>query len=80
MGTSIELPSAHATAIFEDNMPAIAVANHPSHHGRTKHYDIRHVFVLERIALREVTKTIRPRHRGRAADQAWPPQVSVERH
>jgi hypothetical protein len=38
-----------ATTIFEDNQSAIALAKNPVHHARTKHIDIRHHYIREKL-------------------------------
>ena len=38
-----------ATLIHEDNQSAIALANNPIYHARTKHIDIKHHFVRELV-------------------------------
>ncbi|MFO0359371.1 MAG: reverse transcriptase domain-containing protein, partial [Flavobacteriales bacterium] len=42
------------TTIFEDNQSCIAIARNPAHHARTKHFDIQHHFVREKMELKEV--------------------------
>ncbi|SGY41602.1 BQ5605_C003g02531 [Microbotryum silenes-dioicae] len=48
----IEQPS--ATVIYEDNQATIEIANNPAHHARTKHFDVVHHFVRERVTLGDV--------------------------
>jgi hypothetical protein len=43
-----------ATTIFEDNQSCIALAKNPIHHARTKHIDIQHHFVREKVESNEV--------------------------
>ena len=42
------------TIIFEDNQGAIEMAKNPKNHKRTKHIDICHHFVRERVMLNEI--------------------------
>jgi len=35
--------------LFNDSQPAIALANNPEHHAKTKHIDIQYHFVREKI-------------------------------
>ncbi|GMG23088.1 unnamed protein product [Ambrosiozyma monospora] len=42
---TIHLQPQQLTEIFEDNEGCIALANHPAHHERTKHIDIRYHFL-----------------------------------
>ncbi|GMG36772.1 unnamed protein product [Ambrosiozyma monospora] len=42
---TIHLQPQQITEIFEDNEGCIALANHPAHHERTKHIDIRYHFL-----------------------------------
>ena len=42
------------TIIFEDNQGAIEMAKNPKNHKRTKHIDICHHFVRERVMLSEI--------------------------
>ena len=51
LGIKIDLP----TTIFEDNQGAIDIAKNPKHHGRTKHIDVSHHFIRERIASKEIS-------------------------
>lgn len=44
-----------ATVVWEDNQGAIALATNPGYHARTKHVDIRHHFIREKIASGEIT-------------------------
>lgn len=43
-----------STRIFEDNSACIAIAQNPSHYGRTKHFSVITLFVRERIAFGDV--------------------------
>jgi hypothetical protein len=40
--------------IFEDNQSAIALAKNPIHHARSKHIDIQHHFIREKVESGEV--------------------------
>jgi len=42
------------TVVYEDNQSAIALANNPVHHGRTKHIDIKYHFVRNRVESQEI--------------------------
>ena len=43
-----------ATIIFEDNQGCIALAKNPVKHERTKHIDIRHHFIREKVESKEI--------------------------
>jgi len=43
------------STIFEDNQSCIALARNPVHHARTKHIDIRHHYIREKLESGEVT-------------------------
>ena len=43
-----------ATTLFEDNQSAIALAKNPVHHARSKHIDIQHHFIREKIESNEI--------------------------
>ena len=42
------------THIYEDNQSAIEISKNPKHHDRTKHIDVCHHFVRERVAMNEI--------------------------
>ena len=42
------------TTIYEDNQGAIDLSKNPKHHDRTKHIDVSHHFVRERVASKEI--------------------------
>ena len=42
------------TTLFEDNQSAIALAKNPVHHARSKHIDIQHHFVREKIESKKI--------------------------
>ena len=42
------------TTIYEDNQGAIDISKNPKHHDRTKHIDVCHHFIRERVATNEV--------------------------
>src|SRR4051812_39083272 len=42
------------TLIYEDNQSCIALAKNPVHHARTKHIDIQHHFIREKVQLRKI--------------------------
>ena len=47
------------TIIFEDNQACIAMTKNPVLHGRSKHIDIRHHYVREKVESKEVSVTYR---------------------
>ncbi|SGZ01935.1 BQ5605_C033g11174 [Microbotryum silenes-dioicae] len=49
---SVEQPS--ATTIYEDNQATIKITYNPAHHARTKHFDVVHHFVRERVTLGDI--------------------------
>ena len=38
------------TVIYADNQPAISIAQNPQYHSKTKHIDIKHHFVWEKVS------------------------------
>ena len=50
LGVSCSSP----TTIYEDNQGAIEISRNPKHHDRTKHIDVCHHFVRERVASNEI--------------------------
>uniref|UniRef100_A0AAV1T3Y7 Polyprotein n=1 Tax=Peronospora matthiolae TaxID=2874970 RepID=A0AAV1T3Y7_9STRA len=44
-----------ATTILEDNQGAIALAQNAGYHARTKHVDIRHLFIRENVECEMIT-------------------------
>jgi hypothetical protein len=50
LGKTIDKP----TIIFEDNQGAIELAKNPKYHNRTKHIDVCHHFVRERVLSKEI--------------------------
>jgi hypothetical protein len=42
------------TLIYEDNQSCIALAKNPVHHARTKHIDIQHHFIRDKVDSREI--------------------------
>ena len=52
--TSLGIRSDTPTKIYEDNQSAIDIAKNPKHHGRTKHIDVCHHFIRERVASNEI--------------------------
>ena len=51
---SLGIESNSPTKIFEDNQGAIEISRNPKHHDRTKHIDVCHHFVRERVASSEI--------------------------
>jgi len=49
-----------ATTIYEDNQGAIELAKNAKYHNRTKHIDICHHFVRERIVSNEISVSFCP--------------------
>ena len=47
-------PPTQATTIHADNQACIALAHNPVNHSRAKHIDIRHHFIRERVANKEI--------------------------
>ena len=56
IGVSIKGP----VQIYEDNQGAIDIAKNPKHHDRTKHIDVCHHFVRERVASNDITVSYCP--------------------
>ncbi|SCZ92206.1 BZ3500_MvSof-1268-A1-R1_Chr5-2g07707 [Microbotryum saponariae] len=54
VATNLYVPQQLATIIHEDNQATIKIANNPTHHARTKHFDVVHHFVSERVGFGEV--------------------------
>ena len=48
------------TVIYEDNQGAIDLSKNPKHHDRTKHIDVCHHFVRERVASKEIAVSYCP--------------------
>ena len=46
----LEIKLTEATIVYEDNQAAISIAQNPQHHSKTKHIDIKHHFVREKVA------------------------------
>jgi len=44
----------NTTTIYEDNQSCMALAKNPVHHARTKHIDIQHHFVREKVELNDI--------------------------
>ena len=51
---SIGIRTDSPTKIYEDNQSAIDISKNPKHHDRTKHIDVCHHFVRERVASNEI--------------------------
>ena len=49
--------------IFEDNQGALELTKNPSHYKRTKHIDICHQFIRERISSKEIKVEYSPTER-----------------
>ncbi|SGY38561.1 BQ5605_C003g02047 [Microbotryum silenes-dioicae] len=58
----VGIPQAQPTIIQEDNAACIQIAKDPVDHMRTKHFDIAHLFVQERVASGEVELEYCPTH------------------
>ena len=50
----LNYPQEGATTLFEDNQSAIALAKNPVHHARSKHIDIQHHYIREKIESKEI--------------------------
>src|SRR5271163_3702934 len=50
----------HATTLFEDNQSAIALTKNPIHHARSKHIDIQHHFIREKIKSNKIEVSYMP--------------------
>ena len=48
------------TILFEDNQSAIALAKNPVHHAWSKHIDIQHHFIWEKIESNEIEVSYMP--------------------
>lgn len=48
-------PPKKPTTIFEDNQSAIAMSHNPQFHGRAKHIDIKHHFIREQVASKNIS-------------------------
>ena len=44
----------YPTTLFEDNQGAIEISKNAKYHDRTKHIDVAHHFVRERIAAKDI--------------------------
>jgi hypothetical protein len=55
---------AQATVIYCDNQGAIALAKNPQFHARTKHIDIQHNFVQEKVNVEVLSVTDITTHFG----------------
>ncbi|TID30419.1 hypothetical protein CANINC_000997 [Pichia inconspicua] len=51
--TQIGMKFQKPVVINEDNQGAIALASHPSNHGRTKHIDIKYHFIRDHVAKKD---------------------------
>jgi hypothetical protein len=58
--------SQNTTTIFEDNQSSIAIAKNPIHHARTKHIDIQHHFIWEKVETGELELIYIPTEEMRA--------------
>ncbi|SCV69638.1 BQ2448_2661 [Microbotryum intermedium] len=58
----VGIPQSGPTVIQEDNAACIQIAKDPVDHVRTKHFDIAHLFVRERVASGEVELEYCPTH------------------
>ena len=54
LSTDLKYPLSNPTTISNDNQSAIAYAHDDQFHTRSKHIDIKHHFVRERIILKEI--------------------------
>ncbi len=51
---TLEIYQQRSTVIHEDNQEAIAISKNRKYHGRTKHVDIRHHFVQDKVESIEI--------------------------
>ena len=58
--SELKNPPECPTVILEDNQSAIAMAKNPQFHGRSKHIDIKHHFIRERVSEKEIDLTYCP--------------------
>ncbi|SGY49792.1 BQ5605_C001g00818 [Microbotryum silenes-dioicae] len=54
LAADLELEQPKATLIWEDNQAVIAIALNPAHHGRTKHYNVHHFYIRERVTAGDI--------------------------
>ncbi|SGZ28023.1 BQ5605_C026g10254 [Microbotryum silenes-dioicae] len=54
LAADLELEQPKATLIWEDNQAVIAIALNPAHHGRTKHYNVHHFYIQERVTAGDI--------------------------
>ena len=47
-------PPKRPTPIFEDNQSSIGMSKNPQHHGRAKHIDIKHHFIRQQVANKNI--------------------------
>ena len=47
--SELQIEQSKPTVVYEDNQSAISMAQNAQFHGRTKHIDIRHHFVREKV-------------------------------
>ena len=52
--TELGRPPSGPMTIYEDNQSAIAMCKNPQYHGRAKHIDIKHHFVREKVANKNI--------------------------
>ncbi|KAE8952645.1 hypothetical protein PF011_g32645 [Phytophthora fragariae] len=50
----IKVKQKAATKVFVDNESAMKLASNPAFHSRTKHIDVRHHFIRERVDMKEI--------------------------
>jgi transposase InsO family protein len=51
----IGFPEEKATLIYEDNQSALAIAENPCYHKRTKHFDIKHHYIRDQVQKGVIT-------------------------
>jgi len=54
LSADLGFPQREPTVIYEDNQGCIALTENPVNHKRTKHIDIRHHFIRERVESGEI--------------------------
>ncbi|SGZ04449.1 BQ5605_C032g11064 [Microbotryum silenes-dioicae] len=54
LAAEFRIPQGSATLIHEDNEACIYIARNPAHRGRTKHWNVHHFYVRERIEVGDI--------------------------
>ena len=56
----MEFKQRTATTVFEDNQSCIALAKNPVYHARSKHIDIQHHFIREKVECGDIKVVYMP--------------------